>query len=243
MAKRIFIWIGSALYCATAAAGALPPEFRALLQEFSPAPKSLFIAESCESYPTNLPIGGAAQLEQDFVQGLETGFRCLLGLSDMGPLGAAHVEQAYVLKFVLEQFRPLRVSCGFHSQFWNALSTAPGVPMTYLTGKPQYPEIQLYLQNIHANQRGELPALLFHEMLHWTGLTHPSGSMRSHKPDLVNLYEMCCFGSKDIYGRRSLAMERARTQACGFLKSTHKGTWGEQETLLVDQILEVYKLF
>ncbi len=54
----------------------------------------------------------------------------------------------------------------------------------HLTGSP------LRLGGNHRYQN--LPALLFHEMVHWLGHEHSA-----IRPDMAHLYETCCFGGSD----------------------------------------------
>lgn len=74
----------------------------------------------------------------------------------------------------------------------------------HLTGSP------LRLGGSHRYQ--DLPALLFHEMVHWLGHEHSA-----IKPDMAHLYETCCFGGSDYIDNAKLnAAFQAR--ACKALK-------------------------
>lgn len=74
----------------------------------------------------------------------------------------------------------------------------------HLTGHP------IRLEGMHRYQ--DLPALLFHEMVHWLGHTHSS-----IYPDLVHLYETCCFGGSD-YINDARTNQNFQQQACAILK-------------------------
>jgi hypothetical protein len=74
----------------------------------------------------------------------------------------------------------------------------------HLTGSP------LRLGGTHRYR--DLPALLFHEMVHWLGHEHSA-----IQPDMAHLYETCCFGGSDyIEDPQQNASFQAR--ACQALK-------------------------
>lgn len=73
-----------------------------------------------------------------------------------------------------------------------------------LTGTP------LRLKGVHRYQ--DLPALLFHEMVHWLGHTHSN-----MYPDVTHLYTTCCFGGSD-YIEDEAVNEGFQQQACNILK-------------------------
>lgn len=74
----------------------------------------------------------------------------------------------------------------------------------HLTGSP------LRLDGSH--RYNNLPALLFHEMVHWLGHEHSA-----IQPDMAHLYETCCFGGSDYIGdpQKNAAFQ---ARACGILK-------------------------
>ncbi|MGD2119406.1 MAG: hypothetical protein PVG66_13675 [Chromatiales bacterium] len=57
-----------------------------------------------------------------------------------------------------------------------------------------------------------LPALLFHEMVHWLGHEHNAVT-----PDMAHLYETCCFGGSDFISDPKANAEYQQ-QACNILK-------------------------
>lgn len=57
-----------------------------------------------------------------------------------------------------------------------------------------------------------LPALMFHEMVHWLGHEH-SG----YYPDITHLYETCCFGGSDYIEDEQLN-RKFQQKACAILK-------------------------
>jgi len=74
----------------------------------------------------------------------------------------------------------------------------------HLTGSPL---------RIGGNHRyRDLPALLFHEMVHWLGHEHSA-----IYPDMAHLYETCCFGGSD-YVRDPQKNAAFQASACGILK-------------------------
>ena len=74
----------------------------------------------------------------------------------------------------------------------------------HLTGSP------LRLGGTH--RFGDLPALLFHEMVHWLGHEHSA-----IYPDMAHLYETCCFGGSD-YVEDPQQNARFQASACRILK-------------------------
>ena len=74
----------------------------------------------------------------------------------------------------------------------------------HLTSKP------LRMKGLHRYKN--LPALLFHETVHWLGATHTNLG-----PDLTFLYETCCFGGSDFIANESVNVG-FQTAACNILK-------------------------
>lgn len=74
----------------------------------------------------------------------------------------------------------------------------------HLSGKPQR------LRGMHRYR--DRASLLFHEMTHWLGFTH--GNL---EPDVVTLYETCCFNGSDFIRNRE-QNARFRDQACEILR-------------------------
>lgn len=74
----------------------------------------------------------------------------------------------------------------------------------HLTGSP------LHLDNTHRYQK--MPALLFHEMVHWLGHSHSYIN-----PDVTTLYETCCFGGSDFISDDKLN-EKYQLEACNILR-------------------------
>lgn len=74
----------------------------------------------------------------------------------------------------------------------------------HLTGSP------LRLGGNHRYR--DLPALLFHEMVHWLGHQHSA-----IYPDVAHLYETCCFGGSD-YIEDTDANARFQARACAALQ-------------------------
>ena len=74
----------------------------------------------------------------------------------------------------------------------------------HLTSKP------LRMKGLHRYQN--LPALLFHETVHWLGATHTNLG-----PDLTFLYETCCFGGSDFIDNEAVN-KGFQTAACSILK-------------------------
>lgn len=74
----------------------------------------------------------------------------------------------------------------------------------HLTSQP------LRMKGLHRYQN--LPALLFHETVHWLGATHTNQG-----PDLTFLYETCCFGGSDFVTSDALNTE-FKAAACNILK-------------------------
>ena len=60
--------------------------------------------------------------------------------------------------------------------------------------------------------QSDLPALLFHEMVHWLGHEHSA-----IYPDMAHLYETCCFGGSD-YIDDPQQNARFQASACRILK-------------------------
>ncbi len=226
----LFLWLWTAL------AWGLPSPFEATLKRLE-APGVVEIRNGCEPYP---------ELRNDVHSGLRKGFACLLGQS--GRLGPFHERQAELLRWVLETFQPLHFSCTNGYGYWNASSTGPGQPMRLFSGKVEYPEVQLELAMLRSSRRANLDALLFHEMLHWAGLVHPGN--HDPGPDLVQLYEVCCFGATDARGRKSPSMEQTREQACEILRDKEvfgdkldKKLWQTRYPESTDKIFQVYKRY
>lgn len=74
----------------------------------------------------------------------------------------------------------------------------------HLTGSP------LHMDNTHRYKN--MPALLFHEMVHWLGHTHSYIN-----PDVTTLYETCCFGGSDFIGDEALN-KKYQAEACDILR-------------------------
>jgi hypothetical protein len=73
-----------------------------------------------------------------------------------------------------------------------------------LDGRPQR------LEGLHRYRN--LPSLLFHEMVHWLGYEHVS-----RYPDIVDLYETCCFGGDDHVTDQRLNRQ-FQSRACAILR-------------------------
>lgn len=74
----------------------------------------------------------------------------------------------------------------------------------HLTGQP------LHLDSSH--RYGDMPALLFHEMVHWLGHSHSY-----IHPDVTHLYETCCFGGSDYIDDPALNRQY-QLEACNILR-------------------------
>lgn len=74
----------------------------------------------------------------------------------------------------------------------------------HLTGSP------LRLDGNHRYQN--MPALLFHELVHWLGHEHSA-----IYPDVTHLYETCCFGGSD-YIDDAQVNQYFQAKACGVLR-------------------------
>ncbi len=74
----------------------------------------------------------------------------------------------------------------------------------HLTSQP------LRMKGLHRYQN--LPALLFHETVHWLGATHTNLG-----PDLTFLYETCCFGGSDFIPSDAIN-SGLQAAACNILK-------------------------
>jgi len=74
----------------------------------------------------------------------------------------------------------------------------------HLTSQP------LRMKGLHRFRN--LSALLFHETVHWLGVTHTNQG-----PDLTFLYETCCFGGSDFIASDALN-SGFQTAACNILK-------------------------
>lgn len=74
----------------------------------------------------------------------------------------------------------------------------------HLTGKP------LRMKGLHRYKN--LPALLFHETVHWLGHEHSNIT-----PDVTFLYETCCFGGSEYIEDEKLN-SKFQTRACNILR-------------------------
>ena len=74
----------------------------------------------------------------------------------------------------------------------------------HLTGKP------LRMKGVKRYEN--LPALLFHEMIHWLGHTHTNIN-----PDITFLYETCCFGGSEFIDDAQTNQD-FQAKACEILK-------------------------
>lgn len=76
----------------------------------------------------------------------------------------------------------------------------------HLAGNPQR------MQRLHRyNNRKEL---VFHEMVHWLGHAHTN-----MRPDVVDLYETCCFGGSDFISDPD-SNQKFQIRACNILKDS-----------------------
>jgi len=85
----------------------------------------------------------------------------------------------------------------------------------HLTSQP------LRMKGLHRYQN--LPALLFHETVHWLGATHTNLG-----PDLTFLYETCCFGGSDFIASDALNTG-FQTAACNILKDDELWSAGPEQ--------------
>lgn len=85
----------------------------------------------------------------------------------------------------------------------------------HLAGKPQR------MDRLH--RYNNLKALVFHETIHWLGHAHTNMS-----PDVVDLYETCCFGGSDFISDQD-SNKQFQQRACHILKDAELWDAGQKQ--------------
>lgn len=224
--------------------------------------------EDCQNYPyhdNSRDAEGSLKLAADLRQGVEQGLVCMAGLGPAGSLHPYHAVNAGRLADLLNDETGKILSCVEDQTFAYAIahpSVSPSRPhavlidtyrisgflsrrferTTYrdffklsepliedhLTGKP------LHLDGMHRYR--DLPGLVFHELTHWLGYEHTNLTA-----DVVDLYEVCCFGGSDQIPDDELN-RGFQQRACSILKDaelwdadeeTRKRLWHDRDYYLL----------
>lgn len=202
------------------------------------------VLEACGSYPYHDNTNGTQgfqRLAADLLSGLQQGLQCMAGLGPMGSLHPYHEGNARRLIDLLNDDSGKRLRCVEDKTFAYAVAHPAKSPAdtnevlidtyrvsgflsrkfdraTYrdffnlsqlqiedhLTGKP------LHVDGMHRYR--DLPSLMFHEVIHWLGYEHTNLTA-----DVVDLYDICCFGGSDHIVDRELN-RGFQERACGILK-------------------------
>ncbi len=209
--------------------------------------------EDCQSYPyhdNSHGTEGFLKLADDFRNGLEQGLVCMAGQGPAGSLHPYHEGNAERLVDLLNDDSGKTLACVEDQTFAYAIAHPAMNPAmshevlidtyrisgflsrgferaTYrdffklsepliedhLTGKP------LHVDGMHRYRN--LPGLLFHELTHWLGYEHTNLTA-----DVVDLYEVCCFGGSDHIQDDSLN-QGFQQRACDILKDAELWDAGE----------------
>ena len=219
--------------------------------------------EGCRNYPyhdNSRDAEGFLKLAADLRQGVEQGLVCMAGLGPAGSLHPYHALNARRLADLLNDGTGKILSCVEDETFAYAIAHPSGSPSSpnrvlidtyrisgflsrrferttyrdffklsepliedHLTGKP------LHLDGMHRYR--DLPGLVFHELTHWLGYEHTNLTA-----DVVDLYEVCCFGGSDHIQDDELN-RGFQQRACSILKDgelwdadeeTQKRLWHER---------------
>jgi len=200
--------------------------------------------EDCQSYPyheNSHRTEGFLKLAADLRHGLKQGLACMAGDGPAGSLHPYHEGNANRLLDLLNDDSGKVLACVEDQTFAYAIAHPAESPAVshevlidtyrisgflsrrferatyrdffkmsepliddHLTGKP------LHLDGMHRYR--DLPGLLFHELTHWLGYEHTNLTA-----DVVDLYEVCCFGGSDHIQDDSVN-QGFQQRACDILK-------------------------